>query len=130
MKALLRKGALRPDQVALAHIQAVAEASTEDFRALLTIGGLDPRRDLRYHDWSDISFVGADLRNMDFTGARLLNCDFTDALIAGARFDRAVIDRVGLDQTRHTNLRGAKDWSAHAEGWKSRRFVSPMGIYP
>jgi formylglycine-generating enzyme required for sulfatase activity len=120
----------RPDQIALAHIQAVAEAPTEEFRALLKIGGLDPRKDLRYHDWSDISFAGADLRNMDFTGARLLNCDFADALIAGARFERTMTGRAGLASRTPTDLRKAKDWEAYARGWKKPSIRPADGHLP
>jgi formylglycine-generating enzyme required for sulfatase activity len=121
---------LRSDQIAMARIQAVVEAPTEDFLALLKFGGVDPRKDLRYHDWSDISFAGADLRNMDFTGARLLNCDFTDALIAGARFERATIDRVGLDNSPRTDLRKAKDWEVCAKNWKKSSIRPSDGHLP
>jgi formylglycine-generating enzyme required for sulfatase activity len=120
----------RPDQVVLGNLRAVNEAPSEDFCALLKIGGLDPRKDLRFHDWSDVSFAGADLRNMDFTGAWLLNCDFTDALIVGARFDRAVIGRVGLDSGQRTNLRKARDWSAYATGWEKASTPPADGHLP
>jgi formylglycine-generating enzyme required for sulfatase activity len=120
----------RPDQIALARIQAVIAAPTGDFRALLKIGGRDPRKDLRYHDWSDVSFAGADLRNMDFTGARLLNCDFSDALIAGARFERAMIGRAGAADDPPTDLRKAKDWDAYAKGWKKSSLRPSDGHLP
>jgi len=94
------------------YIRAVRAAPTEDFRELLKIGGRDPRKDLRYHDWSDVSFAGDDLRKMDFTGSRLLNCDFTDALSAGARYGRTMIQRMGSEDGPQTDLRKANDWAA------------------
>jgi hypothetical protein len=71
-------------------IRAVQAAPTEEFRTLLRLGGLDPGTNLRFHDWSDLSFAGEDLRGADFTGARLVNCNFSGAVITGVRFGQAV----------------------------------------
>jgi formylglycine-generating enzyme required for sulfatase activity len=93
-----------------ARIQAVREAATDDFTALVRIAGLDPRWDLRFFDWSGVDFSGCDLRGYDFTGANLTDCRFRGALVDGARFDGAQVDRAALRQ--------AADWSAHARNWR------------
>ncbi len=93
----------------LARARAVAAAGTEDFASLIQIAGLDPKRSLRFENWSGVDFSGCDLRGFDFTAARLNGCRFAGALIAGARFDQAEID--GAD------LRAAKDWAAYQRSW-------------
>jgi formylglycine-generating enzyme required for sulfatase activity len=87
----------------------VAEAETEDFASLIRLAGLDPKRALRFENWSGVDFSGSDLRGFDFTGARLNGCRFDGARIAGARFDQAEIDGA--------NLRAAKDWEAYRRSW-------------
>lgn len=104
-------------------MRAVAGSPSEDFRELLRLGDLDPAKDLRFQDWSGVSFQGADLDGCDFTGARLLSCDFRNASIAGARFDAAELGRVGFEPGRRASLhiaslRMAADWRAHAARWK------------
>lgn len=110
-------------------INAVAMAQTDDFRRLIEIAGLDPTRDLRFHDWSGISFADQDLRGFDFTGARLVHCDFNNALIEGARFDQAVLDTT--DRLRRTDLSKAKDWRKHQTIWRlSARPVTDGHLRP
>ena len=91
--------------------QAVDAAETDDFAELIRIAGLDPKKHLRFADWSGVDFSGSDLRGFDFTGARLIGCNFKGARIEGARFDQALIDEVRpgakLDSSR-TNLRAAR----------------------
>jgi formylglycine-generating enzyme required for sulfatase activity len=99
-------------------MQKIANAKTEDLGALLKVAGLDPRKNLRFQDWTGSSFQSNDLRDFDFTGARLLGCDFTDALIIGARFDKAEIARVGFESASQTNLRRARDWNKFAAAWR------------
>ena len=54
----------------------VDEAPTDDFAELIRIAGLDPKKHLRFADWSGVDFSGSDLRGFDFTGARLIGCNF------------------------------------------------------
>jgi formylglycine-generating enzyme required for sulfatase activity len=100
---------------------AVANAGTENFAELIKLASLDPKRHLRFADWSGITFRGCDLRGFDFTGARLIGCDFKDAMIKGAQFDYAEFDmsrpNARLDSKR-TNLRASKDWNAYLAGWR------------
>ena len=99
----------------------IDEAETDDFAELIRIAGLDPKKHLRFADWSGVDFSGCDLRGFDFTGARLIGCNFKDAWIEGARFDQALIDeaRPGekVDRGR-TDLRAAKDWVS--VNWRRR----------
>lgn len=100
--------------------RAVANARTNNFVELAKLAALDPKRHLRFADWSGVSFNGCDLRGFDFTGARLIDCDFNDALITGARFDQAEIDqgRGGPLNPNRTNLRRARDWASYLNNWK------------
>ena len=90
-------------------IDAVVAAPTDDFVRLLATAELDPGRDLRFCDWSEIDFAGCDLRGCDFTGANLMGCRFAGARIAGARFEAARVDRAAL--------RRAKDWQEYLRTW-------------
>ncbi|MCP5365524.1 MAG: SUMF1/EgtB/PvdO family nonheme iron enzyme [Hyphomicrobiales bacterium] len=92
-----------------ARVRLVAEARTVNFVELLRIAELDPTRDLRFADWSDVEFSDCDLTGFDFSGANLRGCLFEGAQIAQARFDAAQIDRRSL-------LR-AKDWHEHVRSW-------------
>jgi uncharacterized protein YjbI with pentapeptide repeats len=67
--------------------RTVDEAETDDFAELIGIAGLDPKKHLRFSDWSGVDFSGSDLRGFDFTGAKLIGCNFKEARIEGARFD-------------------------------------------
>lgn len=126
-----------------ARARSIAEYSSDDFGALVAIGGFDTSRAFRFQDLSGVSFRNADLRPhrgnpgpglgalghsrtgapapFDFTGARLLRCDFTDALIEGAIFDQAELDRAlpnhPLDVHR-TDLTNAKDWERLVTSWQ------------
>jgi formylglycine-generating enzyme required for sulfatase activity len=111
----------------------VDEAPTEDFAELIRIAGLDPKKNLRFADWSGVDFGGSDLRGFEFTGAQLIGCNLEGALIEGARFDQALIDeaRPGamLDPGR-TNLRAAKDWGKHVKAWKRPDIPAPEHLPP
>jgi formylglycine-generating enzyme required for sulfatase activity len=114
----------------------VIEAETQDFNELIKLSGLDPKRHLRFADWSAVSFRNCDLRGFDMTAARLLGCDFSGSLIDGARLDQAEIDQVasadvqaeawgstwgtawGKDPVLRTNLRAAADWDAYVASWQ------------
>lgn len=87
----------------------IIEARTNKFSDLLRISELDPRKHLRFADWSGVDFTDDDLRGFDFTGARLHNCRFGGTLIKGAHFDQAEING--------TNLRAARDWDAYSRSW-------------
>ena len=101
----------------------VDEAPTDDFAELLRVAGLDPKKHLRFADWSGVDFSGSDLRGFDFMGAKLIGCNFKGARIEEARFDQALIDEVRpgakLDPAR-TNLWAADDWERvrYAKGWR------------
>lgn len=90
--------------------QRVANAEMDDFAELIRLAGLDPKKHLRFADWSDLNFERCDLRGFDFTGARLNGCKFDSARIDGARFDQAEI--------ANTNLQAARDWKAHVKHWR------------
>lgn len=107
------------DQRSLAErARGVFDAETDDFVELIGIAGLNPfRGDLRFSNWSNISFEGCDLRRFDFSGARLTGCSFKNALIDGARFDGADL--------RETNLGTAKDWNEFSRTWTP--LSKPMG---
>jgi formylglycine-generating enzyme required for sulfatase activity len=90
--------------------QRVAYAETNDFAELAQLAGLDPKKHLRFADWSGVNFASCDLRGFDFTGARLNGCKFDNAHIDGARFDQAEI--------ANTNLQAARDWKAHVKNWR------------
>jgi formylglycine-generating enzyme required for sulfatase activity len=104
--------------------------------ALVRKAGLDPTRDLRFENWSGVSFRGRDVRGWDFTGARLIGCDFTDALIAGARFDQVEIDwarpRAKFNPKR-TSFKKAADWLSFAASYsptstRARQNIFPVGL--
>jgi formylglycine-generating enzyme required for sulfatase activity len=100
----------------------VAGAATDDFAELIKLAGLDPRKHLRFADWSDLSLERCDLRGFDFTGARLNGCKFDHARIDGARFDQAEI--------AHTNLQTARDWNAHVKNWRRAPTLIPDDHLP
>ena len=102
--------------------QRIAGAATDDFAELMKLGGLDPRKHLRFADWSDLNLESCDLRGFDFTGARLNGCKFDGARIDGARFDQAEIAR--------TNLRAARDWNAHVKNWRRAPTLIPDDHLP
>lgn len=89
--------------------KAIVDYDREDFRELIKLSGLDPSRHLRFWDWSNLNFEGADLRGYDFSGALLRNCQFRGARILGARFDKADV--------KGSNLRAALDWYEYVAGW-------------
>ncbi len=91
-------------------MRRVADARTENFVELIELAGLDPKRHLRFCQWSGIDFKGCDLRGYDFSGACLCDCKFKGARIAGARFDKADI--------KGSALRDAADCEQHAKSWK------------
>lgn len=100
--------------------QAVDAAETDDFAELIGIARLDPKKHLRFADWSDVDFSGSDLRGFDFTGARLIGCNFTGARIEGARFDQALIDEV---------RRGAMlDFEPHKSAGRKRLGQTPSEL--
>jgi formylglycine-generating enzyme required for sulfatase activity len=103
-------GAMSRKEAWAERARKVAEARTDDFVQLLRRAELDPKKHLRFADWSGVSFAGCDLRGFDFTGARLHDCDFTGALIDGARFDGAEINGA--------SLRAAKDWESYVRNWR------------
>jgi formylglycine-generating enzyme required for sulfatase activity len=111
----------------------VDEAPTHNFAELIRIAGLDPKKHLRFADWTGVDFRGCNLRGFDFTGSRLIGCNFEHARIEGARFDQALIDEVRpgakLDPDR-TNLRAAKDWDKHIKSWTRIEKPVPENLPP
>ena len=98
-------------------MHAVAGADTDDFKDLLMLADLDPSKDLRFQDWSDISFENEDLKGLDFSGARLLRCNFKGARLVGSRFDSAIIDWVGQNPLLKTSFAQAPDWQEFCQTW-------------
>jgi formylglycine-generating enzyme required for sulfatase activity len=111
-------------------IREVFAAGTADFAELIRISGLNPRRHLRFADWSGLDFSGADLRGFDFTGARLVGCEFRDAMIERAIFDQAEIDQAEFDPEKRTTLRSAKDWEAYVKAWQKAPLPPGDGHLP
>jgi hypothetical protein len=109
-------------------IRAVVTAPTDDFSSLVEVAGLDPKRDLRFHDWSGVSFANQDLRGFDFTGARLVGCNFENARIEGARFDRAVLDVTPGSQ--RPDILAVRDWGAFLSRWRAPSEVSDGHLRP
>lgn len=110
-------------------IRAVEAAKTPNFRRLLELAGLKPEQDLRFQDWTGVSFAGQDLRGMDFTGARLVHCDFRGAFIDGARFDQAALD--WTDRLHRTDLTKAWNWRKYEARWRpSKRRPSDGHLRP
>lgn len=76
-------------EVAEERIKRVRSARGSDrtnFCALVERAGLDPAKDLRYGNFSDVDFSGCNLTGYDFTGASLYRCRFDGTQIAGAKF--------------------------------------------
>jgi Pentapeptide repeats (9 copies) len=103
-----------------ASLDEIADAQTHNFVELIRISGIDPKRHLRFADWSAIDFSGCDLRGYDFTGARLQGCRFDGALILGARFDYAELNKSDLSAAadwtsyKESNLRASRSGEGHA----------------
>ena len=98
--------AVKADPQLIERARKVIDAKTDMFTDLIRISRLDPRKHLRYADWSGVDFSGCDLRGFDFTGARLLGCNFSEALIEAACFDQAEIDHVSLYPANSCILNG------------------------
>ncbi len=105
-----RENRMRQQSQLLRRMRAVADSSSDKFKDLLKAGGLNPAKDLRFQDWSDVSFASEDLSGCDFMGARLLRCDFTDARIAHTNLERAVLRMAGDTAPLQTDLTRAADW--------------------
>jgi formylglycine-generating enzyme required for sulfatase activity len=115
-------------------IQRVADAKTGNFAALIALAGLDPKRHLRFADWSGIAFSGS-LEGCDFTGACLIGSTLEsgETWIAGARFDQAIIDEVvpGAQAKPRNSIREAVDWAEHCKRWtKPERWPSDEHLLP
>ena len=92
-------------------IERVSRAPEDrDFVKLLRIAELDPSRDLRFFDWTEVDMSGCDLRGFDFTGSNLTACKFDHALISEACFDKAEMSREQLMAT--------KDWDNYLKNWR------------
>jgi len=107
-----------------------ARGGPMDFKQLVALAGLERDRDLRFANWSDVSFAGqnlsadGDLAGLDFTGALLKGCDFRNAAIRGARFDQAVMGNHGEDPGNQTELAWARDWLEHCDEWSRAKDLS------
>lgn len=114
-------------------MQAVASAAGEvrlNFGELLRLARLDPRRDLRYGNWTGVTFDHMDLSGYDFTGSILSGCSFVGAKIEDACFEQAELGCVKFDPTlkpgergppaQFVNLRLAKDAEKNIEKWRPR----------
>ncbi len=124
---------LQPESDLAVREKLIDEAATDNFVELISIAGLDPKKHLRFADWSGVDFGGSDLRGFDFTGARLIACNFLGARIEGARFDQALIDEVRpgarLDP-RRTDLPKARDWISYVNSWKKADRPAPEHLPP
>src|SRR5688500_12348 len=69
-------------------ITRVLEAETTDFTELVKIARLDPTKDFRFANLSNMDFTGADLTGFDFTGSSIKGSSFRNARISGAVFRR------------------------------------------
>jgi formylglycine-generating enzyme required for sulfatase activity len=108
--------------------RAVRLADSDNFVDLTMIAGLNPKRDLRFADWTGVDFRDCDLRGFDFTGARLHGCSFSGAKITGACFDQAEVGAVSYwedaritelsTQLELANLQEAEDWMNYVVSWR------------
>ncbi|MEL7445487.1 MAG: pentapeptide repeat-containing protein [Pseudomonadota bacterium] len=55
-------------------IENIIESDDWSFNVLVQLSKLDPKKDFRFLDLSDLDLRGADLRGFDFTGADLRGC--------------------------------------------------------
>lgn len=91
-------------------IDRVVNSSKDQFDSLVDTLGMNPKRSLRYADFSGCDFSNADVRGYDFTGSDLRNCighnvkwDSTTKL-AGARTDDSIFHaRRTLDEFIQSN---------------------------
>ena len=107
----------RPEREISRRIEAVRASAETSFRGLLSAGGFDIARDLRFQNLSGLSFAGEDLRGIDFTGANLIDCDFKGARILGARFDRARLANVLTKDWKPPKIDAAADWDEYMLNW-------------
>src|SRR5258708_4571511 len=61
-------------------LNRVLTSKSSEFSSLVKQAGLNPRFDLRYLNFSDVDFVGSDLRGFNFTGADLDNTNWDGAI--------------------------------------------------
>lgn len=92
--------------------------ATASFSELVKLSGLNPFADLRFADWSNISFDNCDLRHYDFTGSRMLNCSMAGALISGARFDQVELSQSATEGRACEIFKTATDWRTWLAGWQ------------
>lgn len=84
----------------------VLNAQTENFVQLVKIAELDPKKDFRFSNLSDVDFSGCNLAGFDFTGASLLGARFTGSRICGGVF---------RDVDDYSVLENADDWNLYKD---------------
>jgi hypothetical protein len=92
----------------VASVRSANKFGRKTFCELLKIADLDPAKDLRFANWSTVSFAGCDLSGYDFSGAILNDCNFSGARIANAIFTQS---EIGVGSNKAT-LHEARDWHA------------------
>lgn len=75
-------------------LRHLLEADGASFATLVSIAGLDPRRDFRGANLSGVLFEGSDVTGYDFSDADLTDASFVGAFGSDVIFDRATIDGV------------------------------------
>ena len=75
---------LSDDQIAV--ISSLLHHQDGHFAELVGIAGLDPTKDFRDADLTNVDFAISDLQGYDFSGADLSGADLRNAEIAGAKF--------------------------------------------
>lgn len=110
-------------------VAAMSQVKTRSFKDILAAGQMRPDRELRFRNWSNLSFSGQDLSGIDFTGARLLNSTFSNATIVGARFDQAVVATVSGRNPMPAMLPKALDWIDYCAGWAPSEMLVADGHF-
>lgn len=96
---------------------SVLACDSDRFNDLVIASGLDPRRDFRFSDLSEVDFSGADLSEFDFSGSDLRRANWRGCVEYPKLLDRAMLGRgsgavSGRDFERIVEAaRGGRTWT-------------------
>lgn len=92
-------------------IRSVRGSDRSNFCALVERTGIDPARDLRFGNFSDVDFGNCNLHGYDFTGSALYGCSFRNARIVGAKFAQCEFSYLDGDDKLNRHAAEAIDWN-------------------
>jgi hypothetical protein len=98
-----------------AFIDEITKEPPLRFDRMIARAGLDPKRHLRFRDWSGTDFSACNLRDFDFSACDLSGCSFLDSCIAGAHFDLAILAHNGA---LPADLSAASDYNEFVRTWR------------